>query len=109
MLVAATLVLSAGLLAPIRTAPASLLIPASCSGLRASLVLMGDDTSGTSGRGFGAPPENALAEERGRKALEALKAATADQGHDSTLQGLQGGNEPPVEVMLADSHCEHCP
>ena len=42
---------------------------------------------------------NAEAEERGRKALEALQASVAEKGYDDSLQGLRSAPaEEPVEV-----------
>ena len=47
-------------------------------------------------KGFGS---NAGAEERGRKALAALREASGEKGYDDTLQGLKSsGEEPPAEV-----------
>lgn len=56
-----------------------------------SLAMAEDDTAG---RGFGTP--NYEAEEaRGRDALEAMRAAQADRGYDSSLQGLR---DKPMEA-----------
>jgi hypothetical protein len=58
-------------------------------------VMMADDGKDAP-KGFGS---NAMAEERGRKALEALREASGEKGYDSSLQGLQRPDEePPVEV-----------
>ena len=64
---------------------------------RAMVSLSGDkDTAGT---GFGSPRKYVEEEERGRKALEALRAASAEQGYDSSLQGLQSKDgDEPIEV-----------
>ena len=65
---------------------------------RVSMMSMANGDETTSGVGFGAKSSYDDAEERGRKALEALKAASADKGYDSSLQGLQGSEETEVEV-----------
>ena len=56
----------------------------------------GEDSAGV---GFGSS-SNEQAEERGRKALDAMRAASSDgKGYDSSLQGLQARPEDePVEV-----------
>jgi hypothetical protein len=83
-----------------------------CSPLLQMMADADDDTAGqglmaadddyTAGQGFGksSANSNAAAEERGRKALEALKASAGSaKGYDSSLQGLRGSEpEEPVEV-----------
>lgn len=68
--------------------------------VRASLVAQEDDGAS---RGFGRSDEagrKAALEERGRQALESMRAASSDRGYDPTLQGLQdsAGEEMPAEV-----------
>lgn len=55
-----------------------------------------DEPSDTAGVGFG----DAGAEERGRRELERMRAASGERGYDYTLQGLQDPNDeqPPAEV-----------
>ena len=64
-----------------------------CQRLRCCAVRMrGADEGGDSnqgGIGFGTPRSYEAEEERGRKALEALRAASAETGYDTSLQGLQ--------------------
>ena len=62
--------------------------------VRQANILMAADED-TSGMGFG--NSNAEAEERGRKALEALRAASNEKGYDDTLQGLSA--QPEEELV----------
>ena len=75
----------------------ALIMPAAVSRphlrVRTSVVLMKDDTAG---QGFGKQTVEEQAAARGREQLEALRAATAERGYDSTLQGLQDKIEEPA-------------
>lgn len=76
--------------------PSLLLAPAPLRShaFRTPLIIMSSEDS-TTGKGFG----DAAAEERGRKALEALREASGEKGYDNSLQGLRSPEEePPVEV-----------
>ena len=95
MLLATSLFIAGALVAP---------APRLASPQRATRIcMMSDEESGastgapTTGVGFG--QQNQMAEERGRKALEALRAAQGEKGYDDSLQGLKPrpGDEP-VEV-----------
>jgi hypothetical protein len=84
---------------------AAVLLPAARSGVWCAVrhrgPLMAEDKS-SAGKGFGASSRYAAEEARGREALEKMKAASADRGYDSTLQGLQDAvaePEPSPEVI----------